>query len=64
MPCKILQLLSKDGASVKQGDGILVMESMKTEVTVRAKTDGTLKINVKEGETLGEGAELCSVDPE
>lgn len=32
MPCRILEILAEDGASVKVGDGLLIMESMKTEI--------------------------------
>ncbi len=51
MPCRILQLIGKDGQKVKTGDGILVMESMKTEIKLLARSNGTLKLLVKEGDT-------------
>ena len=51
MPCRILQLIAKDGATVKAGDGILVMESMKTEIKLLARSAGKLKLLVKEGDT-------------
>ena len=51
MPCRILQLLAKQGQTVKAGDGILVMESMKTEIRLLARSSGVLQLLVKEGDT-------------
>lgn len=61
MPCKILQILTQDGADVKLGDGLLVMESMKTELRMTALTPGKVQMNVKEGDILKEGVVLCEV---
>ncbi|KDN53481.1 hypothetical protein K437DRAFT_230773 [Tilletiaria anomala UBC 951] len=62
MPCRILHLIAKDGQSVKPGESILVMESMKTEIKLLARSAGTLRLLVKEGDTIGEGQALCVVD--
>ncbi|BFZ62182.1 hypothetical protein YB2330_003264 [Saitoella coloradoensis] len=61
MPCKIVQVMKKDGEIVKAGEPILVMESMKTEIRLNAKEDGVLKLFVKEGDVKAEGAVLCEV---
>jgi biotin carboxyl carrier protein len=61
MPCRILQVMAKDGARVKRGDGLLVMESMKTEVKLAARSDGVVKMKCKEGDSVGEGGILCEV---
>ncbi|CAI4211992.1 unnamed protein product [Parascedosporium putredinis] len=40
MPCHILQVLAKDGTAVNRGDGLLVVESMKTEIRINAEAPG------------------------
>jgi biotin carboxyl carrier protein len=62
MPCRVLQLLVKDGTHVKRGDGLLVMESMKTEVKLVARNDGVVKLRCKEGDSVSEGGVLCELD--
>jgi acetyl/propionyl-CoA carboxylase alpha subunit len=61
MPCRILQVIAKDGNKVKRGDGLLVMESMKTEVKLTARSDGIVKMRCKEGDSVAEGGVLCEV---
>jgi 3-methylcrotonyl-CoA carboxylase alpha subunit len=62
MPCRILQIIARDGAKVKRGDGLLVMESMKTEVKLTARSGGIVKVRCKEGESVPEGGVLCEVE--
>lgn len=61
MPCRILQVMAKDGGKVKRGDGLLVMESMKTEVKLTARSDGVVRMRCKEGDSVAEGGILCEV---
>ena len=61
MPCRILQVIARDGERVKRGDGLLVMESMKTEVKLTARSDGVVKMKCKEGDSVTEGGLLCEV---
>ena len=61
MPCRILQVMAKDGEKVKRGDGLLVMESMKTEVKLTARSDGVVNMRCKEGDSVSEGGVLCEV---
>ena len=61
MPCRILQIIAKDGTLVKKGEGLLVMESMKTEVKLTARSDGTVRMTCKEGDSVSEGGVLCEV---
>jgi acetyl/propionyl-CoA carboxylase alpha subunit len=61
MPCRILQVIAKDGEKVKRGDGLLVMESMKTEVKLTARSDGVVRMKCKVGDSIGEGVVLCEV---
>lgn len=53
--------MAKDGARVKRGDGLLVMESMKTEVKLTARGDGIVRMKCKEGDSVAEGGVLCEV---
>lgn len=61
MPCHILQILAKDGSEVKRGDGLLVMESMKTEIRINADGPGLVRMHVKMGAKISEGVVLCEV---
>jgi 3-methylcrotonyl-CoA carboxylase alpha subunit len=61
MPCRILQVIAKDGSVVKRGEGLLVMESMKTEVKLTARSDGVVHMKCKEGDSVSEGGVLCEV---
>lgn len=60
-PGKVLQILVQEGATVKKGDGLLVLESMKMEVRVEAAVSGEVEIFVKEGQLIQDGTILCKV---
>ncbi|RSL93694.1 hypothetical protein CEP52_013102 [Fusarium oligoseptatum] len=60
MPCKVLQVLKKAGDEVKTGEIVMIIESMKMEITIAATKDGKFESNVKEGEAVNEGVRLCS----
>ncbi|KAF9964120.1 hypothetical protein BGZ70_006918 [Mortierella alpina] len=62
MPCKILKILVPTGTVVKKNQAILTMESMKTEVRLYARHDGTLKLNVGEGDMIEAGTTLCDIE--
>ncbi|KAG0301027.1 hypothetical protein BGZ98_008676 [Dissophora globulifera] len=62
MPCKILKILVPSGTVVKKNQAILTMESMKTEVRLYARHEGTLKLNVSEGDMIEAGTTLCDVE--
>ena len=61
MPCRILQIIASDGQRVKVGDGLVVMESMKTEVKLTARSNGVVRMKCKEGDSVAEGGVLCEV---
>lgn len=62
MPGKILKLLVEEGTNVNKGDGLLIMEAMKMEHTIRASTDGILeKFHYQEGELVDGGVELVDL---
>lgn len=62
MPGKILQLLVVEGAVVRKGDPLLVMESMKMESKISAHKDGVVKLFVKEGQLLEAQTLLLSIE--
>lgn len=61
MPCHILQILAPDGSRVKAGDGLLVMESMKTEIRINAEADGVVRMHVEQGAKISDGVVMCEV---
>lgn len=61
MPCKVLQVLKKQGDDVKTGETMLVIESMKTEIKIVAAVDGKFEPEVKEGDAVGDGVVLCKL---
>jgi 3-methylcrotonyl-CoA carboxylase alpha subunit len=64
MPGKIVEVLVKDGASVKRGAPLLVLEAMKMEHTISALADGKIeKVIYSAGEQVEEGAELIVFQP-
>lgn len=65
MPGKILKVLVSVGDEVKAGQGLLVMEAMKMEHTIKASHDGVVEdICFKEGELVDGGVELVKLKNE
>ncbi|RNF04025.1 methylcrotonoyl-coa carboxylase biotinylated subunitprotein-like protein [Trypanosoma rangeli] len=63
MPGKVTKLLVLNGATVKQGQPILMLEAMKMEHFVRATCEGELEFCVRDGETVGGDHLLASITP-
>jgi biotin carboxyl carrier protein len=62
MPGKVISTLVKGGEKVKAGDPLVVLESMKMEVAVRAEGDAEVKeILVSEGEAVKRGQSLVKL---
>lgn len=61
MPGTVLKLVVADGATVKKGDKILVLEAMKMENDINAVCDGTVSFAVKSGESVETGATLAYI---
>ena len=62
MPGKILKLLVSEGQKVSKGEGLLIMEAMKMEHTIKASDDGILeKFHFAEGELVDGGVELVQL---
>jgi biotin carboxyl carrier protein len=65
MPGKILKVMVKVGQSVKAGEGLLVMEAMKMEHTIKANADGVVEeIHCEAGKLVDGGVELVSLASE
>lgn len=49
----VWKILVEDGASVEEGETIVILESMKMEIRVKSPRDGTMvEIRVKEGDSI------------
>ena len=64
MPGRIVRLLVEQGAGVRKGTGLLVLEAMKMENEIQSPADGVVdQIFVKAGDTVENGADLAHVAP-
>lgn len=63
MPGKIVKILVKPGAEVKEGDPLLIMEAMKMENEMRADRDAKVKdVHVDPGSSVESGTTLISFE--
>ena len=62
MPGTILAVNVQNGADVKKGDVLMVLEAMKMENEIMAPCDGTVaSVNVTKGAAVDTGAVLCVI---
>jgi acetyl/propionyl-CoA carboxylase alpha subunit len=61
MPCKVLRVLKSVGEKVEKGEAVMVIESMKMEMSITAPEDGEFDTGRAEGEAVGDGEVLCQV---
>ena len=53
MPGKVVKLVAEEGATVKAGDVLLILEAMKMQNEITADADGTVKkFNVAAGQSV------------
>ena len=52
MPGTVLMVNVADGDEVAEGDVLLVLESMKMELSIAAPRDGTVEVHVAAGEKV------------
>ena len=62
MPGTILDVRVSNGASVKKGDILFILEAMKMENEIMAPCDGTIaSVSVTKGAAVDSGALLCVI---
>ncbi len=62
MPGTILNVNVQNGAAVKKGDVLMILEAMKMENEIMAPCDGTVtSVNVQKGASVETGAVLCVI---
>lgn|SRR5574341_405429 len=63
IPGRVVNIAAEPGTDVKKGDVIVVLESMKMQVAVKAHKDGHLKeIKVKQGASVSRNDVLAVID--
>jgi biotin carboxyl carrier protein len=63
IPGKVVSIAVAEGDTVKKGDVICTLESMKMQVGVKAHKDGTIKsIKIKEGGTVAKGDAVAEIE--
>jgi biotin carboxyl carrier protein len=63
IPGRVVNVAAKAGSEVKKGDVIVVLESMKMQVAVKAHKDGSLKeIKVKQGASVARNDVLAVIE--
>jgi 3-methylcrotonyl-CoA carboxylase alpha subunit len=63
MPGKVIALLARAGERVEKGAGLLVLEAMKMEHTIRAPRAGRVKaFRFQPGDQVTEGTELLELE--
>lgn len=63
VPGKVLKIVASAGQSVKAGDNIIILESMKMEIPVVAPQDGTVaSIDTSEGASVENGDTLATMN--
>jgi biotin carboxyl carrier protein len=63
IPGRVVNIAAKPGAEVKKGDVVVVLESMKMQVAVKAHKDGNLKeIKVKQGASVARNDVLAVIE--
>lgn len=62
MPGTILSVNVQNGATVKKGDVLMILEAMKMENEITSPCDGTIaSINVQNGASVETGTVLCVI---
>lgn len=61
MPGNILDIKVANGAAVKKGDVLVILEAMKMENEIVAPCDGTVSVVVTKGAAVETGALLCTI---
>ncbi len=63
IPGRVVKLSVSTGDTIKEGDPIVVLESMKMQVAIKSNKDGIVKdIKVKEGSTVSRNEVVAIID--
>jgi biotin carboxyl carrier protein len=63
IPGKVVSIAVADGDSVKKGDVVCTLESMKMQVAIKAHKDGSVKsLKIKEGATVAKGDPIADIE--
>ena len=63
MPGKVVRILTKVGAEIKQGEGVIIVEAMKMQNEMKSPKDGIVKeIRIAEGATVNAGDILAVIE--
>jgi biotin carboxyl carrier protein len=63
MVANVWQVVAAEGDQIKDGDTLVILESMKMEIPVLAENSGILaKLHVAEGDVIQEGDLIAVID--
>ena len=63
IPGKVISIVVEEGANIKKGDNVCVLESMKMQVGIKSHKDGTIKsIKVKQGGTIAKNDVIAEIE--
>ncbi|HYA83928.1 MAG TPA: acetyl-CoA carboxylase biotin carboxyl carrier protein subunit [Candidatus Bathyarchaeia archaeon] len=63
IPGRVVNILLNVGSAVKAGDSVVVLESMKMQVAIKAHKDGNIRdIKVKKGMTVGRNDVVATIE--
>ena len=61
MPGFVKKLCFSNGATVKEGDTIIILEAMKMDTPISAPSAGVITYSTSEGTNIDTGAVLCTI---
>lgn len=63
MPGKVVRIIAEEGAEIKQGEGVIIVEAMKMQNEMKAPKDGVVTaILATEGATVNAGDVLAIIE--
>ncbi len=63
IPGKVVSIAVEEGANIKKGDNVCVLESMKMQIGIKSHKDGTVKsIKVKQGGTVAKNDVIAEIE--
>ncbi len=58
----VWKVVVKDGATVRAGEEIVILESMKMEIPVESPAAGVCRLSVTEGQAIAEGDVIATIE--